>query len=165
MQAPPVLDLPHSDGTLAALLISAIAGIVTLILTNMFTLWRDSRNRKWDKEDRELARKEAALRAQMQRTEMIYTAAELAKLTKKNRDIMIAEIERNTELTQETNVKAEAAFREANNFNQKIENLKRAVLASGAQLGVLAETTDSIAAVTDDTNIKVTEMKGDADDD
>lgn len=151
--APDLTTLSPSQWSASTILIVQGAGFLSLLLTNIFQMMRDSRNRKWDQQDRHEARLDSVRRANVQRVETIQAAVELAKLSKATRQEFVAELSKNTELTEEVGRKAAAAHTAANQFNEKLEHLKRVVLARGPQL-------DSIEDVAVDTNIKVSDLKG-----
>ena len=98
-------------------LVTTIIGFLTLIATNVFALWRESRNRKWDQEDREIARINA-------RVEQQRTAGALAAVVKDQHEELKSELVKNTEITQEVGAKAVAAIDSANNFNAKLTAYK-----------------------------------------
>jgi hypothetical protein len=134
------------------ILITTIGGFLTLIATQIFAIWRESRNRKWDLADREAARREVRQHAETQRLETIQTAIDLAKVSNINRQHLVDHIEQNTAITKEAKKTAEAAYIAANNFNERLESLRK-------QLTDKAEQVDHIESVGVDTNQKVTDIK------
>lgn len=147
---------PPTAENQTTILITTIAGFASLIATQVFALINESRKRKWDLADREAARREVRQHAETQRLETIQTAIDLAKVSNVNRQQLLTRIEHNTNLTQEAKQSAEAAYTAANNFNEKIETLKR-------QLASKSDTIDHIDEVSVDTNVKVTKLKGEHD--
>jgi hypothetical protein len=150
-QAGAPLD-PPTGSNQSTILITTIAGFATLIATQTFALWRESRNRKWDLEDRMAARREMRAHAETQRLETIQTAIDLAKVSNINRQQLTDHISRNTEITQAAKDQAAAAYQVANNFNEKLENLRKQLAGAGGQLGTIEEAST-------DTNTKVTELR------
>lgn len=144
-------DAPTA-GNQWAILVTTVTGFFTLIATQMFALWRESRNRKWDLEDRAAARKEMRHHADTQRLETVQTALDLAKVSAYNKQQLEGHIVRNTEITIAAAEKADAAYKAANNFNEKLEELRR-------QLTSKAHQVDNIEETTSDTQQKVTEIK------
>jgi hypothetical protein len=72
-------------------------------------MWKESRNRKWDLEDRERARKELEMKVtEAQQTAVVANEA------------VIQKIDENTEISRN-------AFKEANNTNQKLLELAHAI--------------------------------------
>lgn len=114
-------------GSTSTILITTIAGFLSLLVTQFVQMWRESQRRKWDLQDRSDARKEAERRSELQRRDTIQTARVLAELTKESREHLIAEISKNTELTKQVGGKADAAYVAANNFNEKLAE----VIATG----------------------------------
>ncbi len=98
-------------------LVTTIIGFLTLIATNVFALWRESRNRKWDQEDREIARMNA-------RNESHAVAVKLATVVNQQHKELAAKLDENTEMTKAVGEKAVAAYDAANNFNNKLEDVK-----------------------------------------
>lgn len=145
---------PPTAGSQNTILITTLVGFASLLVTQLFALWRESRNRRWDLDDREAARREAKHHAEAQRVETVQTAIELAKVSQANRDQLLRHLEHNTQITREAKESAEAAFAVANNFNEKMETLRR-------QLASKSQTIDHIDEVSLDTNVKVTKLEHD----
>lgn len=154
-----------------------ILGFLGLLVTHLTQMWREGRNRKWDLADRAAARAEAAAKAEQlrleaaqaaerlrieqqahaeaQRIATIQTAIELAKVSKANRDRLIAAVAENTTLT-ESHAKAALgrldALLDKQGCNVTLDDIAAAV----------SETRDSVdeaKVVATDTNVKVTELK------
>ena len=138
----------------ATLLTTTIIGFLSLLATQGFAMWRESRNRKWDQQDRQAAREELLQRSERQRLEVIDTAVQLAKVSNANRAHMSAEINRNTTLTEEVGTKADAAYHAANDFTNRLETLRRELLEARGQL-------EHVEDVSVDTNVTVKEIKKD----
>lgn len=147
----PAID-PPTGSNQSTILITTVAGFATLIATQIFALWRESRNRKWDLEDRAAARRETRTHAETQRLETIQTAIDLAKVSNINRHQLMQELKRNTDITVEAKEVAAAAHVAANNFNEKIEAMRKQLQGAGGTLGHIEEAST-------DTNEKVTELK------
>lgn len=148
MQSNTVTAQTSSDSNSEGLWVTAIAGILTLLATNFFQIYRESRNRKWDIADRQEQRRREAIRAQAQHNSTIQTAFELAKVATRNRDDVIAKVDENTALTAEAVKAAGAAYEAGNSFNAKLEALTRDYLERAGRI----EETGS------DTNVKVTSI-------
>ncbi len=132
--------------------ITSLIGFLSLMATQIFSLWRESRNRKWDLEDRAAARAQMQKNAELQRIETIQTAIDLARVTKLHGEEIVKEISRNTEITQSVGEKADAAYVAANNFNERLERLRKELASKGTQI-------DTIEEVTGETNDTVKELK------
>lgn len=143
-QQPPLIA-PGSEGSYLLL----ASTLITLLCTNFFQIWRESRNRKWDLEDRKAQRDLARVRAELLHNSTIETAFQVAKVSTRNKDHLVNEISKNTEITKDVGAKAQAAYEAANNFNEKLEALRTDFL----------KRTKHIEVVGDDTNEKVTEMQ------
>lgn len=134
------------------ILITSIIGFLSLLATQLFALWREQRNRKWDLQDRRAARDEVRKHAQLQLQETVQTAIEMAQQQRASQQRIVEEISRNTALTQQVGAKADAAYVAANNFTERMEQLRRELRSKGEQI-------DHIEEVSGDTNVKVTELK------
>lgn len=144
------VDGPSSHATTeTAMWVTSIVGFLSLLATQIFALVREHRNRQWDLEDRAAARAQMERNAALQRIETVQTAVELARITKEHRQHILQEISRNTEITQDVGAKAAAAHEAANNFNEKLERLRRELQSKGTQIDTIEETSL-------DTNEKVT---------
>jgi hypothetical protein len=146
--------------------ITSIVGFLSLLATQLFAIWRQhqetkaaEQRRKWDLEDRAAARaqmqknaEQLQKSAELQRIETVQTAIELAKVSAAHREHILQEISRNTEITQTVGAKADAAFVEANNFNDRLEKLRKELASKGTQI-------DNIEEITGDTKDIVTELK------
>lgn len=108
-----------------AILVTTIAGVVSMLATQFFSMYRESRNRKWDLHDRSAARVEMRQHAETQRLETMQTAIELARVSTINRDHLLGAIKENTKITTEGASQAQAAYSAANNFNSKFEALQK----------------------------------------
>lgn len=108
-------NLP-TGSTQFAILVSTIAGIASLLATQLFQIYRESRTRKWDLADRASARAEMRKSAEDQRVETIKTAIELAKVSHINNLQLLGAIDENTKITA-------TAVDKADNFNAKLEAL------------------------------------------
>lgn len=93
--------------------VSTITGqiiiLITTILGFIYTVYRENRNRRWDLEDRERARKELADKLEIQH-------AKVADKVNADQKVIIDKIQENTEISV-------SAFKEANDTNKKIEQL------------------------------------------
>jgi hypothetical protein len=143
---------PPTGSNQSTILITTMAGLATLFFTQAFALWRESRNRKWDLEDRMAARREMRAHAETQRLETIQTAIDLAKVSNINRQQLTEHLTRNTEITQAAKDQAAAAYQAADNFNEKLETLRKQLAGAGGTLGTIEEAST-------DTNAKVTELR------
>lgn len=165
-QVPPVVaGLPQQSNF--AVLVIQIVGFLTLLVTYAFQFVKDTRQRKYDLEDRAAARADAITRAEMLRLAQIETAIELAKVSKINKDKLLSAIVANTALTADHAVTASA----------KLEELQQALIGKkGCNVAVtladiaatleetkgVVETTkrtvDEAKTVSTDTNVKVTDL-------
>lgn len=116
---------PPSASTQVAILITTVAGVVSMLATQFFAMYRESRNRKWDLQDRTAARAEMRENNRTLRLENMQTATELARVSMINSGHLLEAIKENTEITHGGASKAEAAYSEANTFNAKLEALHR----------------------------------------
>lgn len=156
---------PPTASSQTTILITTVAGFLSLLATQFFSMWRENqrerakrdeaeRQRKWDLEDRRAARVEMRQHAETQRLETIQTAIELAKVSNINRQQLVGEIKANTKLTEEAAAKAADAYVAANNFNEKLERLHQELLKKGHLI-------EDIDTTGKDTNTKVTELIAD----
>lgn len=118
------VDVP-SASTQFAILMTTIAGVVSMLATQFFAMYREGRNRKWDLQDRQQARAEMRMHAETQRLETMQTAIELARVSSINKEHLLGAIKENTLITTESATKAQAAYSAANDFNAKLEALQR----------------------------------------
>lgn len=132
--------------------VTSVIGFLSLLATQLFALWRENRNRKWDLEDRAVARKQMQENAERQRLEIVETAIKLAQKTNADREHIVKEISKNTALTQSVGEKAEAAYAAANNFTERLEKLRKDLAEKSTQL-------DEIEQTGEDTNAKVTDLQ------
>lgn len=149
-------SVSDSGMTTTAVFFTTLAGVISLLATNFFAIWRDARNRKWDLEDRMMAREKQQRDAEAIRLETVATAIELARVSNTNRKHLADQLQHNTNVTMEAGEKAVAAFEAANNFNEKLEQLRRELMSSVA---VKSTQIDHIEIVSQDTNEKVTDLK------
>lgn len=117
-----------------AILITTIAGFASLLCTQLFQFYRENRNRKWDLQDRTVAREQMRKTNEEQRMEAMRTAVELAKVSQTNRDLIVGAVKENTVITVDAGEKAAAAYTSANNFNSKLETLHRELIAMSTKL-------------------------------
>lgn len=148
-QQDPVIGTSENQKTI---LITSIIGFLSLLATQLFSFWREYRNRAWDLQDRATAREEQRKNAEQLRLETIQAAIEIARQNAMHRQHIVEEINRNTELTQEVGAKADAAYTAANNFTARMEALRKELQSKGNQI-------DHIENVSEDTNEKVTDLK------
>ncbi len=113
-----------SASTQFAILITTIAGMISMLATQFFAMYRENRNRKWDLQDRSTARAEMRESNRTLRLETMQTATELARVSMINSGHLLGAIKENTQITTEGASKADAAFSAANNFNAKLEALQ-----------------------------------------
>jgi len=157
--AQPTTDAAGTSANQTTIWVTSIIGFLSLLATQLFAIWRQKQEtkaaeqrRKWDLEDRASARAEMQKNAELQRIETIQTAIEVARVTRSHRDHILTELTRNTEMTQVVGQKAEQAYVEANNFNEKLEKLRLELASKGTQI-------DTIEEVTGETNDAVKELK------
>jgi hypothetical protein len=131
--------------------VTSLIGFFSLMATQIFSLWREARNRKWDLEDRAHARAQMQKAAELQRIETIQTAIQLAKVTTAHSEQIVKEISKNTALTKSVGDKADAAYGAANNFTERLDRLRQELESKGPQI-------DNIEKISGDTNDKVTEL-------
>lgn len=129
-----------SASTQFAILITTIAGMVSMLATQFFSMYRENRNRKWDLQDRAAARAEQRETHRTLRLETMQSATELARVSMINSGHLLGAIKENTQITTEGASKADAAFSEANNFNVKLEALRRDLQSMVKEAGKQAET-------------------------
>lgn len=161
-----------------------ILGLAGLLVTQIAQMLRESRNRKWDLADRAAARADAAAKAEQlrletaaaaaqlrreqqahaeaQRIATIQTAIELAKVSKVNRDRLIAAVAENTTLT-ETHAKAARekldALLDKQGCNVTLDDIAAAVSETQETVDATQRKVDEAKTVATDTNVKVTELK------
>ncbi len=86
--------------------------LATVIGAHVYTWIKDARQRKWDLEDRRMARQHTS-----------RTAEELAEKVAGTNQSLHEAIAENTIKTEQAIDRADAAYTEANSVNQKIEQL------------------------------------------
>jgi hypothetical protein len=164
------------------ILVTAIMSFMATVLGYIYTGWRETRNRRWDREDAERRAKEI-------KDEAVATAEALAMKTELARLDLADKVERtrldletehllasakrddlSRQLAENTDI-SRNAFTEANNVNQKIALLTEAYDAvagrtarieqqqDAAVIAVKANT-DEIRATGDDTNARVRGTEG-----
>jgi len=89
-----------------------LGGIVTLLVKSYF----DQRS----SETRSRMLREAV---ELSKAESTRLAAELAVVTARQNDALVGKLEENTDLTHQAKQAADAAFKEANTVNQKLETI------------------------------------------
>lgn len=130
-----------TQGNQYVIIATTVIGFLSLLVTQLFQIWnakqkekRDERQREWDLEDRENARKELALRVEL------ATARHEAAATQ-HRDEIMETIDKNTQMN-------EAALREANDVNRRIHDITRMFTEAKAEAQDAANTVaDKAAAV------------------
>lgn len=128
-----------------------ISGFASLLATQVFSILSDYRRRRWDLQDRATAREEMRANTERIRLETVATAVQLSRNAKNNREILEGKIAENTALTQAVGQKADAAYEAGNNFTQRIDALRAELFGNRGQI-------DHIEHVSEDTNVKVTEL-------
>lgn len=120
-------SLPHpiQQVTTSKEVVITIVGFLSLLATHIFAIWRESRQRTWDIEDRKRAREEMKKQAEQQQIETISTAVEIARVSNANRNHIVDLLHQNTRLTEDAGEKASAAYTATLDFNQKLEALRR----------------------------------------
>jgi hypothetical protein len=106
------------SGSLAVqivLLITTIAGFA-------YNLYREARNRRWDMEDRERARRELAQRVEL-------ATAKQATVATQHKDEILTTIDRNTQMN-------EKALHAANDVNRRIANIQRMFTENAADQAI-----------------------------
>lgn len=101
-----------SPETLTTVLGQALI-LITTISGFAYTLYRESRQRRWDLEDRARARKDLAATLVGHEKAQIERAAAV-------KDVILDKIDENTQISRE-------AFKEANDVNRKIEQIGRQI--------------------------------------
>lgn len=130
---------------------TTVVGFLSLLATQVFAMWREYRNRRWDLENRKLAREELDRKFERQAGETVATAVQLARLTKAHHEEVTSQLEKNTELTRQASAKAEAAYEAGNNYTQRLNDLRAELFGKKGQL-------DHIEEVAEDTQGKVTHI-------
>lgn len=141
-QPAPVIAAADNDTAVTIALIGFFSTLVALLIQ----MWREARNRRWDREDRAASRAEIRAATILLKREAVQTATEIAKLTKTELTKLqaliaevqsehIAAIRENTALTAEIGAKADAAYDSANNFAAKLAAIQRTLGANQGQLG------------------------------
>lgn len=152
------------------LLYTTILGFLSLLATQGVQLWRERREerkreqqREWDLQDRAVAREEVRRNSEAQRFETIATAVELARATKIHSAEIKSQLAENTALTHRVGQKADAAYEVGNNFAGRLDEYDK---NTTAQMQALRDELfgkkgqiDHIEAVSEDTNVKVTEIQ------
>lgn len=144
-------DTPGTSENQQTIMWTTVIGFMSLLATQVFSMWREYRNRRWDLENRELARRELDKKLDRQAGETVATAVQLARLTKAHHEQVSSQIEQNTELTRQVGVKAEAAYEAGNNYTQRLNELRAELFGKKGQL-------DHIEEVAEDTQGKVTQI-------
>jgi hypothetical protein len=128
----------------------------TTVLGFSIQLFREWRNRKWDLEDRERARKDLEVK--------VTAVAATAKVAN---EAVMNKIDENTEISRGAFKEANNAFEAANNSNQKLLELSRAIdqtyerrtvnyrRRADDQLKTVADETKAIVEDTQDTVEKI----------
>ena len=124
------------------ILVTTIIGFLTTITTLLLNTWKEARNRRWDLEDRRLARQDhdkkldnqtdelrriAQLESELTRARAAQVEAELkaeaartAKALQTTQHVIVDKINENTEVSK-------SAFKEANDLNRKLEFMHAAI--------------------------------------
>lgn len=133
---PPVFG--NMDGTVQLQLII----LITTLAGFLYNWWRDGRQRRWDLEDRRLAREQALANAQKIHDSMqtaATKAAQAVNVTEHRSNVLEQKIDENTEMTRK-------AISEANNFNRKLADITARFL-SGDGVEVTETTTRAVRAI------------------
>lgn len=112
------------DGSIKAILIVSGAGILTTVMTQLFTLLKLYQHRRWDLQDRAEARAITNINAQTQYAATIDTAIKVTKVNLEQHAALGRLMEENTTLTKAAANDAAAAFNAANDFNKKLKELR-----------------------------------------
>jgi type II secretory pathway pseudopilin PulG len=136
------------------MIVTSIIGFLSLLATQLFSIYRDREQRKRDLQDRaearEAARQEARETANLLRREQLATATTLAQVNKKNTERVVAEVSRNTEITEAVGAKADKAYSAANEFTTRLEAMRNELYATGTQVDTIKETTDETKDIVTD---------------
>ena len=155
---------------------TTVAGLVTTVATFAFQIYRENRNRRWDKEDRDetakalaaTAIKEAERVAERVVSEAHAVAEKVLKEAKMVATQANTERAKLAEMIKENTEISTQAFKEANTVNHKIESLGLEHNALQKEKQESATHTEAISEVVLDTQEKVKEIheevvgKGDA---
>ncbi len=133
-------------GELNIIIITTVTGIITTLLTTIVGIYRENRNRRWDLQDRENARRELEGKVLGQQQSIEFKTNEQTKVL--------------TNLINEnTNISANA-FKEANGLNLKLVELSHRFDSMPISRRVIEELPDpevvnKISEIVEDTNSRV----------
>lgn len=143
-----------NDSAQLAILVTAVAGLVTTMITLYYNFKREDRRHKWEIEAAE--RHRAVAQAASSEREVIAKRVEDAEV------VLNAKLDANTEISQK-------AFDEANHLNEKIatqgqafDRMLQTALASRRETDTKATANallEEVAATTTDTHEKVVEIR------
>lgn len=133
--------------TIDAAAITAIVGIITLILQNIFAARTAERNHRFEMEDRAAKLKE---QRELTEREALITRVALERRASTIHADSVRRTEEVKSLLAENTEVSKSAFKEANNVNQKIAELGLQHLAAQSKLQV-----DEMQHVAEDTNVRV----------
>lgn len=104
-------------------MMTLVAVVGTGVGTTLIQIYRESRNRRWDIEDRELARREIADKLTTAEhalaAKLVQAERDLAVQTAAAQRVLVEKIEENTEMSR-------VAFAASNNFDAKADKLEQA---------------------------------------
>lgn len=149
-QVPPVVDgMPQ---VVAASDRVTYIGLLSTFLLMAYSLFKDSRNRKWDLEDR------AAARADLKQNQ-IDSAVELAKGLRNSKAEVLQKIEENTSLT--NTLQTALVGKKGCTVGQTLADIAAALEETKAKIEETKATVEEAKAVTTDTNVIVTQAAAD----
>lgn len=119
-QSPTAQSLANNQTTI---LVTTIAGFLSTIVALIFQIWREGRNRRWDLEDRRLARQEADLKIESQTKELSRVAALEAQVTRARAAAVEAELRVQTARQHQAIQRTESVISEKIDANTRVTEL------------------------------------------
>jgi hypothetical protein len=132
---PPSSPIVVDDG-LPTVYVTILGFALTLLtsLVGIFAqLFREGRNRKWEKEDRDRTAAMLATKVVSTASDVAVKVEQTAQAAATQTQTLIDKVEENTALTKEAAAKADGAYNEANALNQKIAVLTKQFMDNGTR--------------------------------
>jgi hypothetical protein len=144
------------DGQTATLLIVPLFGILATNILNYLArandartlLERDRLNREEDRKDaqqlRDWTEEDLAIKAELLQGRVLEEAALVKVESKKHSDLLLYRISENTEITKLAAVKANDAYKEANDAKTKLDDLRREGIETNRDIGEQLRVRDNV---------------------
>ena len=122
-------------------------------------LYRESRNRKWEKEDRERLAQDLVNKTQASADLVRSELVQAQRIAVHNTDEITKQIGANTQLTAEAKDAANLAYKEANHVNLKIAELRLDLVAIAEKVKIPINSLSTIKSPEDTTEKKEEESQ------